>query len=249
MTDTMTLDFYCECPSSSSDGDGFCIACPGAKLNAAFQAENDTVYAWCQSNNVTYDDEWRWNTPDLLRYIAEQTTTTKGLRRGPHGKFTQAELGGVHLVLCDNAEYLLRDRDHWEDKYQYEFDKSELAEYVSGWQDAVIRHLEARGIDADHVTVEYRDGGIDHWNGYRNSSGGVHVAVGLVVVLPEWEIEPPHYGPEREPLMRAMAHAACDAHDEITKRIERDLLELDLYFHVGQAAAEAIGKFLQGVNV
>ena len=159
-------------------------------------------------------------------------------------KWTEAELDGVHLVLCDNAEYLLRDRDYWEDKYKQEFDQHELREYVNEWQDAVLRNLEARSVDADHITVEYRDGGYHHWNGYRNGgNGGVHVATGLIVVLPEWETKSPHYGPERESLMRAMAHAACDAHDWITECIERDLR-----FSLGQIAAEAIGDFLQEVN-
>ena len=169
---------------------------------------------------------------------------TKGCRRGPHEKFTQTELDGVSLVLCDNAEHLFVDRDYWEDKYGYEFDKSELAEYVSEWQDAVLRNLEARGIDSDHVTVEYRDRGYHYWNGYRNGgNGGVHVATGLIVVLPEWETKPPHYSPEREPLMRAMMHAACDAHDWINERIKADLR-----LSLGQIAAEAIGDFLQEVN-
>ena len=166
-------------------------------------------------------------------------------------QWTQSQLDGVHLVLCDNYEHLFRDRDYWEDKYQYEFDRSELREYVSEWQDAVLRELDKLGTVeippdererrwlpeyiTDHVTVEYRDGGIDHWNGYRNgSNGGVHVATGLIVVLPEWETEPPHYGKKREPLMRAMAHAACDAHDWITERIERQLL--------GEKAAQSTGQ-------
>ena len=63
------------------------------------------------------------------------------------------------------------------------------------------------------------------------------------MVLPEWETKPPHYGPERKPLMQAMMHAACDAHDWITERIERDLR-----FSLGQIAAQAIGDFLQEVN-
>lgn len=120
----------------------------------------------------------------------------------------------------------------------------------------MLRSLEARGTVeippdererrwlpeyiTDHATVEYRDGGHSYWNGYRNSSSGVHVATGLIVVLPEWETKPPHYGPERKPLMQAMMHAACDAHDWITERIERDLR-----FRLGQIAAEAIGDFLQ----
>ena len=172
-----------------------------------------------------------------------EAIATKGCRRGPHGKFTEAELDGIHLVLCNNAEYLIH-TCHWEEKYHYEFDKSELREYVSEWQDAVLRNLEARGIDANHITVEYRDRGYHYWNGYRNGSGGgIHAATGLTVVLPEWESKSPHYSKQREPLMRAMIHATCDAHDWITDRIERDLR-----FSLGQIAAQAIGEFLQEVQ-
>ena len=156
-------------------------------------------------------------------------------------KWTEAELDGVHLVLCDNAEYLLRDRDYWEDKYKQEFDQHELREYVNEWQDAVLRNLEARGIDADHITVEYPALGYHYWNGYRNGdNGGIHVATGLIVALPECVSKSPHYSKQREPLMRAMMNAACDAHDWITERIERDLR-----FSLGQIAAQAIGDFLQ----
>ncbi len=150
-------------------------------------------------------------------------------------KWTQAELDGVHLVLCKDAEYLLRDRNHWENKHQYKFDEFELREYVNEWQDAVLRNLEARGIDTDYITVEYPALGYHYWNGHRNGdNGGIHVATGLIVVLPEWETKPPHYGAEREQLMRTMMHAACDAHDWITERIERQLL--------GERAAQSTGQ-------
>ena len=155
-------------------------------------------------------------------------------------KWTEDKLDGVHLVLCSNAEYQIH-TCHWEEKYHYEFDKSELREYVSEWQDAVLRNLEARGIDADHITVEYPALGYHYWNGYRNGdNGGIHVATGLIVALPECVSKSPHYSKQREPLMRAMMNAACDAHDWITERIERDLR-----FSLGQIAAQAIGDFLQ----
>ena len=172
-----------------------------------------------------------------------EAIATKGCRRGPHGKFTEAELDGVHLVLCNNAEYLIH-RCHWEERYHHEFDEYELREYVNEWQDAVLRNLEARGIDADHITVEYPALGYHYWNGYRNGgNGGIHAATGLIVVLPKWDSKSPHYSRHREPLMRAITHAACDAHDWITERIERDLR-----FSLGQIAAQAIGDFLQEVN-
>ena len=52
-----------------------------------------------------------------------EAIATKGCRRGPHGKFTEAELDGVHLVLCNNAEYLIH-RCHWEERYHHEFDST-----------------------------------------------------------------------------------------------------------------------------
>jgi hypothetical protein len=161
----------------------------------------------------------------------------------PHGKFTEAELDGIHLVLCNNAEYLIH-RCHWEEGYHYEFDESELRKYVNEWQDAVLRNLEARGIDADRITVDYPALGYHYWNGHRNGdNGGIHVATGLIVALPECASKSPHYSPKREPIMRAIYHAACDAHNLITERIERNLRS-----SLGQKAAQEIGKFLQEVN-
>ena len=244
-----------------------------------------------------------------------EAIATKGCRRGPHGKFTEAELDGVHLVLCNNAEYLIH-TCHWEEKYHHEFDEFELREYVNEWQDAVLRGLDKLGtvevtpdepahlyrarmserldaaiallekeralgrdldpvlqkagyrdhqerIDAlnadresfcephylpeyitDHITVEYSALGYSYWNGYRNGdNGGLHVATGVIVALPECASKSPHYSRHREPLMRAITHAACDAHDWITERIERDLR-----LSLGQKAAQAIGDFLQEVN-
>tara|TARA_R100000734_G_scaffold15182_1_gene11344 strand:+ start:288 stop:1001 length:714 start_codon:yes stop_codon:yes gene_type:complete len=60
-------------------------------------------------------------------------------------KWTKDKLDGVHLVLCDNADYLFMNRDEWEHQHGYEFDKSELAEYVNEWQDAVLRELDKLG--------------------------------------------------------------------------------------------------------
>jgi hypothetical protein len=75
MTDTMTLDFYCDCPGSSSDADGFCMACPGAKLNAAFEEECAAVYQWCVQNHIKYDDLTACHAHDLYLAINEQATS------------------------------------------------------------------------------------------------------------------------------------------------------------------------------
>ena len=69
MTDTITLDFYCDCPASYSDGDGFCMACPGAKINAAFEAERDAVYEWCMQNDIQYDDLTACNAHAMYRTL------------------------------------------------------------------------------------------------------------------------------------------------------------------------------------
>ncbi len=160
-------------------------------------------------------------------------------------KWTEAELDGVRLVLCDNYEHLFVDRDYWEDKYQYEFDRSELREYVNEWQDAVLRNLEARGIDTDHITVDIRYRGYHYWNEllYRSSPNEILLTVGAMFAPRGWSYDAEDRDTKKKALMRTMMHAACDAHDWITERIERDLR-----FRLGQIAAEAISKFLQEVN-
>ena len=179
-------------------------------------------------------------------------------------KWTKDKLDGVHLVLCDSIEYLFTEFSFpyqclrtGETKFQYCDGYSDgaeylLEEYCNEWQNAVVRNLEKRGIDADHITVQYSYTGYDYWNGYNRC--GYNVGFGANVYRSEaqryghpavtvpWKYKD-QYGPELERLIDAISEATSNAHEWINERIERDLR-----VWLGESAAAAIGDFLQEVN-
>ena len=187
-------------------------------------------------------------------------------------KWTEAKLDGVHLVLCDSIQYLFTEFNlpyqclrTGETEFQYCDGYSDgreylLKEYCNEWQNAVVRNLEERGINTNHITVQYSDcggwpdtyTGYDYWNGYNRC--GYNVAFGANVYRSEaqryghpavtvpWKYKN-QYGPELERLIDEISEATWNAHEWINERIERDLR-----VWLGEGAAAAIEDFLRWVD-
>lgn len=192
-------------------------------------------------------------------------------------KWTEAELDGVHLVLCDNTKYLFTDFSlpyqclrTGETKFQYCDGYSDgaeylLKEYASEWQDAVHRELDKLGTVkippdeqrfvpeyiTDHITVE-SERYSDYWYGYNRC--GYKVGFGAIVYRSEAQRHghpavtvPWKHQDQYGPELERLIDAINEATSNAHEWIN-ERIERDLRVWLGQIAAEAIGEFLQEVN-